>query len=38
MCPFVLRCGGCRARAYGITGNYLAEEPYCVYEPGQRQE
>ncbi|MEE8391006.1 MAG: radical SAM protein [Anaerolineae bacterium] len=35
-CPFVRRCGGCRARAYGITGNYLAEEPYCVYEPHQR--
>jgi heme b synthase len=32
-CPFVHRCGGCRARAYGITGNYLAEEPYCAYEP-----
>jgi heme b synthase len=32
-CPFVRRCGGCRARAFGLTGDYLAEEPYCVYEP-----
>ncbi len=32
-CPFLRRCGGCRARAYSLTGNYLAEEPYCVYEP-----
>ena len=22
-------CGGCRARAYHYTGNYLAEEPWC---------
>jgi heme b synthase len=33
VCPFVHRCGGCRARAYGLTGNYLAAEPYCDYEP-----
>jgi heme b synthase len=38
-CSFVQRCGGCRARAYGITGNYLAAEPYCAYEPaGWRPE
>jgi MoaA/NifB/PqqE/SkfB family radical SAM enzyme len=24
---------GCRARAYAATGDYLAEEPFCVYEP-----
>jgi len=28
-------CGGCRARAY--SGDYLAEEPYCVYEPQTKQ-
>jgi heme b synthase len=33
VCSFVHRCGGCRARAYSLTGNYMAEEPYCVYEP-----
>jgi radical SAM protein with 4Fe4S-binding SPASM domain len=32
-CEFTRVCGGCRARAYEITGNYLAEEPYCIYEP-----
>ena len=26
-------CGGCRARAYELSGEYMAEEPYCVYEP-----
>jgi len=34
-CEFIQVCGGCRARAYEITGDYLAEEPYCVYEPKQ---
>jgi len=34
-CSFVHRCGGCRARAFGLTGNYMGEEPYCVYEPGR---
>jgi MoaA/NifB/PqqE/SkfB family radical SAM enzyme len=24
---------GCRARAYAASGDYLAEEPFCVYEP-----
>ncbi|MDP2960491.1 MAG: heme b synthase [candidate division Zixibacteria bacterium] len=32
-CEYRKVCGGCRARAYGITGDYLAEEPYCVYQP-----
>jgi len=32
-CEYRQVCGGCRARAYAITGNYLAEEPYCVYRP-----
>lgn len=32
-CPFIRVCGGCRARAYEITGDYLAGEPFCVYEP-----
>jgi radical SAM protein len=25
--------GGSRARAYGVTGNYLASEPICAFEP-----
>ena len=32
-CEFIKICGGCRARAYEITGDYLAEEPFCIYEP-----
>lgn len=29
-CRFKYFCGGCRARAYGYTGNYLAADPGCV--------
>jgi AdoMet-dependent heme synthase len=32
-CEFRKVCGGCRARAHEITGDYMAEEPYCIYEP-----
>lgn len=32
-CEYVRVCGGCRARAYAATGNYLAEEPLCTYQP-----
>ncbi|MCL4424203.1 MAG: SPASM domain-containing protein, partial [Firmicutes bacterium] len=32
-CEYRAVCGGCRARALGKTGDYLAEEPYCVYQP-----
>ncbi len=32
-CEFRKVCGGCRARAYEISGDYMAEEPYCLYEP-----
>jgi radical SAM protein with 4Fe4S-binding SPASM domain len=33
-CEFRHVCMGCRARAFAATGDYLAEEPFCVYEPG----
>lgn len=33
ICEYRVKCGGCRARALAETGNYLAEEPYCIYEP-----
>jgi radical SAM protein with 4Fe4S-binding SPASM domain len=34
VCEFKKVCMGCRARAfYAEHGNYMAEEPYCVYEP-----
>jgi heme b synthase len=32
-CRYEGICGGCRARAYGATGDYMAGEPYCVYDP-----
>jgi radical SAM protein len=32
-CEFRDICGGSRARAYALTGNAFAEEPFCVYEP-----
>lgn len=32
-CEFKRVCGGCRARAYAKAGDYLVEEPYCVYQP-----
>jgi heme b synthase len=32
-CEFRKVCGGCRARAYESLGDYMAEEPYCIYEP-----
>lgn len=34
ICEFRHVCSGCRARAYGMTGDYLAEEPFCLYQPG----
>ncbi|MBI4300596.1 MAG: TIGR04053 family radical SAM/SPASM domain-containing protein [Chloroflexi bacterium] len=32
-CEFKVVCGGNRGRSYAVTGDYLAEEPYCVYQP-----
>jgi len=32
-CEYVRVCGGCRARAFEATGNYMAEEPLCLYQP-----
>ena len=32
-CEYRVVCGGCRARALAAYGDYLAEEPFCTYEP-----
>lgn len=33
-CEFASTCGGCRARAYGSSGDYLEEDPLCTHQPG----
>jgi radical SAM protein len=33
ICEFHAICGGSRARAYATSGNPLAEDPFCNYEP-----
>lgn len=32
-CEFRHVCMGCRARAFAATGDYMASEPFCVYQP-----
>lgn len=32
-CEFIGVCGGCRARAYAVYGDYMEEEPFCGYVP-----
>lgn len=33
VCEYRNVCGGNRARAYFLTGNYLASDPSCIYTP-----
>jgi len=33
-CELNTQCGGCRARAYGMTGDLMAEDPLCTHTPG----
>ena len=37
-CDFRKVCGGCRARAHYFYGDYLAEEPFCKYQPEKRSQ
>lgn len=32
-CEYINVCGGCRARAYAVKGDYMEEEPFCGYVP-----
>ena len=32
-CEFNRVCGGSRSRAYALTGDYLAADPWCAYRP-----
>ena len=33
-CEMNGHCGGCRARAFGMTGDLMAEDPLCTHIPG----
>jgi radical SAM protein len=33
ICEYQKICGGSRSRAYALTGDYLAEDPRCTYQP-----
>ena len=32
-CEYRSICGGSRSRAYALTGDYLATDPWCAYQP-----
>ena len=33
ICEYRRFCGGCRARAFEATGDYMEQEPLCIYRP-----
>jgi radical SAM protein len=33
LCEYTRICGGSRSRAYALTGDFLAEDPRCIYQP-----
>jgi radical SAM protein with 4Fe4S-binding SPASM domain len=33
-CELNGHCGGCRARAYGMSGDLMSEDPLCTHTPG----
>ncbi len=35
ICEYRHICGGSRARAYAVSGQLMAEEPDCIYQPAQ---
>ncbi len=37
-CEYKKVCEGCRARAFYQAGDYMAEEPYCIYVPKSLQK
>jgi len=36
-CTYLRFCGGCRARAYAVTGDDFAQEPYCRHGEERQQ-
>ena len=37
VCGYRAVCGGCRARAFAATGDYMQAEPMCKYDPPNRK-
>lgn len=37
LCEYKNICGGSRARAYAMTGDLLASDPFCAYQPKRLQ-
>jgi heme b synthase len=35
-CEYKRVCGGCRARAYEATGDFMSEEPLCSFQPRRK--
>lgn len=38
VCEFRSVCGGSRARAYALTGDYLASDPSCLFTPALQEQ
>ncbi|MFH1560182.1 MAG: radical SAM protein [Chloroflexota bacterium] len=38
ICSFNKVCGGCRARAYAMTGDYLESDPVCIFQPEAQEQ
>jgi radical SAM protein len=36
VCEFNTVCGGSRSRAFALTGDYLASDPWCSYRPAKK--
>lgn len=36
ICEYREACGGCRARAYAATGDYLMEDAWCTHNPSKQ--
>ena len=37
VCEYQRLCGGCRARAYAMNGDIMAEDPWCAFTPESRE-
>jgi len=36
-CQYQMLCGGSRSRAFGASGDILAQDPLCAHEPARRE-